>query len=174
MVFARLCLILLASCALLAANPSPGGTSPGLGLPTLLDLGSTACIPCKRMAPILEALEKEFAGRLTVTFVDVRNNPKAAKTWRIEVIPTQIFIDASGRELFRHTGVLTREEILATWKELGVDLGEAVPAGVQSAGNTAPLSSGQCVAKEYAWPGNHAVLHGLRAAGNTCKPRGPR
>jgi thioredoxin 1 len=36
------------------------------------------------------------------------------------MIPTQIFFDAEGRELFRHTGFLAKEDILAKWKELGV------------------------------------------------------
>jgi len=42
----------------------------------------------------------------------------------VEMIPTQIFLDASGKELFRHTGFFGKEDILAKWKELGVDLGD--------------------------------------------------
>ena len=91
-------------------------------LPKLLDLGAGKCIPCKMMAPILEELKKEYAGRMNVEFIDVWVNPDAAKPYGIEVIPTQIFYNADGKELFRHVGFFAKEDILAKWKELGVDL----------------------------------------------------
>jgi len=93
-------------------------------VPRLVDLGAGKCIPCKKMAPILEELRKEFAGRLDVEFIDVWENPSAGELYRIKLIPTQIFYDASGKELFRHEGFFSREDILAKWKELGVDLGK--------------------------------------------------
>ena len=91
-------------------------------LPRLLDLGAGKCIPCKMMAPILEELKKEYAGRMNVEFIDVWKNPDAGKQYDIEMIPTQIFFDASGKELFRHVGFFGKEDILGKWKELGVDL----------------------------------------------------
>lgn len=91
-------------------------------LPKLLDLGAGKCIPCKMMAPILEELKKEYAGRMNVEFIDVWKDPEAGKAFGIEMIPTQIFFDASGKELFRHTGFFGKEDILGKWKELGVDL----------------------------------------------------
>ena len=98
------------------------------GLPRLLDLGSVSCIPCKMMAPILEELKKEYAGRLQVEFVDVNVNPEPAREHGIKLIPTQIFFDASGKERFRHEGFFSKEDILAKWKELGVDLSAGAPA----------------------------------------------
>jgi len=80
------------------------------------------CIPCKKMAPILEELKKDYAGRMEVEFIDVWKNPDAGKAYNVEMIPTQIFYDASGKELFRHVGFFGREDILAQWKQLGVDL----------------------------------------------------
>lgn len=91
-------------------------------LPKLLDLGADKCIPCKAMAPILEEMKKEYAGRLDVEFIDVWKNPDAAQKQAVEIIPTQIFFDAAGKELFRHTGFFSKEDMLARWKELGVDL----------------------------------------------------
>jgi thioredoxin 1 len=92
-------------------------------LPRLVDLGATKCIPCKMMAPILEGLKKEYKGRLEVVFIDVWENPDEAKKSGIRVIPTQIFYDASGKELYRHEGFFSKEDILGKWKEFGVDLG---------------------------------------------------
>ena len=91
-------------------------------LPRLLDLGADKCIPCKMMAPILEEMKTEYAGRLDVEFIDVWKNPDAGKQYKIEVIPTQIFYDATGKEQFRHIGFYAKADMLAKWKELGVDL----------------------------------------------------
>ena len=99
-------------------------------LPRLLDLGSKRCIPCIRMAPILEELTKEYAGKFAVEFIDVwlRENAAAAKRHRIRVIPTQIFFDPNGKELWRHEGFLGKGAILAKWKGLGYAFaGAALP-----------------------------------------------
>lgn len=91
-------------------------------LPQLVDLGAGKCIPCKMMAPILEELKKEYAGIFNVEFIDVWKNPDAGKKYSIRIIPTQIFFDVAGKELFRHEGFFSREDILAKWKELNVDI----------------------------------------------------
>lgn len=88
-------------------------------LPKLVDVGADKCIPCIKMAPILEDLKKDFAGQLDVQFVDAWKNREEASLYHIRLIPTQIFYAADGKELFRHTGFFSREEILATWQELG-------------------------------------------------------
>ena len=88
-------------------------------LPKLVDLGADKCIPCKVMAPILKDLKAEYAGRMDVEFIDVWKNPDAGKAYKIKLIPTQIFFDASGKERFRHEGFFGKEDILAKWKELG-------------------------------------------------------
>ncbi len=92
-------------------------------LPRLVDLGAGKCIPCKMMAPILEELKREYAGRLEVVFIDVWQNEKAIGQYKIRSIPTQVFYDSAGRERFRHEGFFSKEDILAKWKELGVSLG---------------------------------------------------
>ena len=97
-------------------------TTNDLPLPRLVDLGADKCIPCKMMAPILEELKTEYAGRLRVDFIDVWENPDAGKEYGIRIIPTQIFYDASGKELFRHEGFFGKADILAKWKELGIDI----------------------------------------------------
>ena len=111
-----------------ATNATPAIATTTAKLPKLIDLGAGKCIPCKMMAPVLEELKKEYAGRMNVEFIDVWENPDAGKPYGIEVIPTQIFYDAEGKELFRHVGFFAKEDILAKWKELGVDLkGTPVP-----------------------------------------------
>ena len=114
--------LLLASLAVLAAAPAPAGKAPKpAALPRLVDLGAHKCIPCKRMAPILEELRRDYAGAVEVRFIDVWQEPQAGKPYGIRVIPTQIFFDARGRERFRHEGFFGREEIERIFKDsLGV------------------------------------------------------
>jgi thioredoxin 1 len=93
---------------------------PVKGMVTMIDLGAKKCIPCKMMAPILEKLEKEYAGRAAVVFLDVWEDPKPAHRFGIRGIPTQIFFDKEGREVFRHAGFLSEEEIVRRLKDMGV------------------------------------------------------
>jgi thioredoxin 1 len=97
----------------------------GRGLPVLVDLGADKCIPCKMMAPILEELKSEYDGRLIVDFIDVWKNPDEAPKYGVKLIPTQIFFDALGKELFRHEGFISKEDILSKWAELGVELAKS-------------------------------------------------
>jgi thioredoxin 1 len=99
----------------------------GQSLPRLVDLGADKCVSCKMMAPILEELKEEYAGKMDVQFIDVWKNPDAGRKYGINLIPTQIFFDARGNERFRHEGFLGKDDILAKWKELGVDLGATKP-----------------------------------------------
>lgn len=91
-------------------------------LPRLLDLGSDQCIPCKMMVPILKELKEEYASAFEVEVIDVRKNRDVGEEFGIKIIPTQIFFDASGQELFRNQGFMSKEDILRKWQELGVDV----------------------------------------------------
>lgn len=88
-------------------------------LPRLVDVGADKCIPCIKMAPILDKLKEDFAGRMEVEFVDAWKRKQEAAKYGVRMIPTQIFYASDGRELYRHTGFYGREEILGKWQELG-------------------------------------------------------
>ncbi|MDA8429002.1 MAG: thioredoxin family protein [Geobacteraceae bacterium] len=90
------------------------------GKPTVIDLGARACIPCKKMAPILEGLRQELKGKANVLFIDVWENNSAAEKFRIQMIPTQIFFNAHGKEVKRHTGFIDKGDILKELKALGL------------------------------------------------------
>lgn len=92
-------------------------------LPKLVDVGADKCIPCIKMAPILDQLKDDFAGRLVVKFIDAWKNRDEASKYGVRMIPTQIFYAPDGSELYRHTGFYGREEILGKWQELGYDFG---------------------------------------------------
>jgi thioredoxin 1 len=94
----------------------------GNSLPVLVDLGADRCVPCRMMTPILEELKKEYKGKLDVVFYDVWKDSAPAQKFKINYIPTQIFLDENGKELYRHVGFYSKEAILDKWKELGYDL----------------------------------------------------
>jgi len=96
--------------------------SASKSLPRLVDIGAKQCIPCKMMAPVLEELKRDYAGILNVEFVDIWENPNAGQKYGIRAIPTQIFYNASGKELYRHMGFMSKEQILETFKVLGIEL----------------------------------------------------
>ena len=116
-----------------SGGPGAAGTAgtpaAPAALPRLLDLGSDKCVPCKMMAPMLKELQKTHATVFRTEFIDVRENRDEATKYGIRVIPTQIFFDAEGNELFRHEGYFSREAILEKWTELGI----AVPAAAAGA-----------------------------------------
>lgn len=93
---------------------------PVKGMVTMIDLGAKKCIPCKMMAPIMEKMEKKYDGKAAIVFIDVWENPEQARRFGIRAIPTQIFYDASGKEVTRHVGFMPEESIVKTLSQLGV------------------------------------------------------
>ena len=101
----------------IAGVPATGGQIsevpdvPVKNMVTVVDLGAKFCVPCKLMAPILAELEKEYQGRAAIIFIDVREHKGIAKEFNVSTIPTQIFYDKSGQEVWRHVGFLDKETI---------------------------------------------------------------
>ncbi len=89
-------------------------------LPRVVDLGADKCKACKDLAPILAALKKEYEGRVIVEFIDVWKDPKAGEPYKISVIPTQVFYDRDGNEVWRNVGFLPKEDFVKKFAELGV------------------------------------------------------
>jgi thioredoxin 1 len=90
------------------------------GKPAVIDLGARHCIPCKKMAPILESLSNDYRGRASVLFIDVNEDQAAALKFRIQMIPTQIFFNAQGKEVKRHIGFMDKGDILKELKAAGL------------------------------------------------------
>jgi thioredoxin 1 len=112
---------------------------PASGTPRLVELGTAMCIPCALMAPGLKELKTEYAGRLEVEVIDTLVNPRAKTEYNAPFCATQIYIAASGKELYRHVGYSSKEDILANWRQLGVDL----DAPARQRGPQEPVSSGK-------------------------------
>jgi len=90
--------------------------------PRLLEIGSNRCMACLEMAKVLEALRASQGARLQVDFADIYEQPAVADTHKVSMIPTQILFNAEGKEIFRHQGYFSHGDILAKYRELGVQL----------------------------------------------------
>jgi thioredoxin 1 len=103
---------------------TPAGDSAKIAKPlvTFVELGSTTCIPCKKMQPVMKAIEEKYKGEVKVVFYDVRSDegqPYSEK-YNIRLIPTQVFLDANGKEFHRHEGFYPEEAIHKLLKKRGL------------------------------------------------------
>jgi len=87
-----------------------------------VELGSVNCIPCKKMQPVMKNIEAKYKGLVKVTFHDVWKDTKKSEEYGIDLIPTQVFKDASGKEIFRHQGFFAEEEIDKFLQSQGVNI----------------------------------------------------
>ena len=110
----------------IAAKPPESNTEEDLkktltsGKPFLVDFGANSCIPCRQMRPILKEIGKEYAGKTEVLVIDVYKYQNLAREYKILLIPTLVFFDSKGKEVFRHVGALDKEKIVAKLKEIGM------------------------------------------------------
>lgn len=102
-----------------AAMDNPIDKARVSGKPTMVDLGADGCRPCDMMTPILESLKKEYAGKVNVLFVHVRNEQILAARYGVQSIPVQVFFDKGGKEVFRHVGFFPKDQITAKLAEIG-------------------------------------------------------
>ena len=96
------------------------GEIPVKGMATMVDLGANECIPCKMMVPVMEKVEKRYQGKAAIIFIDVWKDKEPAKRFGIRAIPTQIFFDKDGKEVFRHEGFMGEAEIERIFNKIGV------------------------------------------------------
>jgi thioredoxin 1 len=89
-------------------------------LPKLLDFGRGICIPCKKMAPILQELSEEYKDRVIIKIIEIDQEKELTRINRIRLIPTQIFFDSKNKEVFRHEGFMYKEEIKKVFEKMGV------------------------------------------------------
>jgi thioredoxin 1 len=93
---------------------------PVKGRVTLIDLGANQCVPCKLMAPILDKLQKDYKDKAAIVVIDVYKYNDQVQRFGIRAIPTQIFFDPNGKEVYRHTGFMSEKAIVEQLAKMGV------------------------------------------------------
>jgi thioredoxin 1 len=89
---------------------------------TFVELGSVNCMPCKAMQPVMKAVEEKYGDQIKVIFYDVwkADQKKYAEQYKIRLIPTQVFLDGKGKEIFRHEGFFPEAEIVKLLQSHGL------------------------------------------------------
>lgn len=110
-----------------SADPAPSDTAAAaetstVGKAKLMCFGAERCVPCRMMIPVREALAEAYPDTLIIEFVDVWKDRSAGERSNIRVIPTAIFINAEGNEVYRQEGYMDKDTIVAKFKEHGVSL----------------------------------------------------
>jgi len=105
-----------------ASQISVAQTLPDRVKVTFVEIGSVNCIPCKAMQPIMKAVEEDYKGQVKIVFHDVwtEKGKTDAMKYNIRVIPTQVFLDKSGKEYFRHEGYYPQADVVRVIKMQGV------------------------------------------------------
>lgn len=78
--------------------------------PVLVDFWAVWCAPCRALAPTVEALGEQYAGKASVVKVNVDENPSVSQRYGIKGIPTLILFK-NGKEAERMVGAASREAI---------------------------------------------------------------
>ena len=110
----------------IAAKPPESDTAEDFnkalasGKPVLVDFGANSCIPCRQMRPILKEISKEYSEKTRVLVIDVYKFQDLARQYQVQLIPTLVFFDSKGKEVFRHLGAWEKESIVAKLKEIGM------------------------------------------------------
>ena len=86
--------------------------------PTILGFGREYCPMCEYMAKTLGQLKSKYGNQIDVRLVHFEPDEKLFKQYKVVFVPTQVFLDASGKEVFRQTGVFTLYELEKKLKEL--------------------------------------------------------
>ncbi len=112
---------LLAAVVALSGTPS-AVAAPGddavqqalrAGKPTVVEFGANNCTACREMKSILGQVAREGGSRVSVVDIDLLKTTGYVSAYKIQLMPTQVFFDAKGRETSRHMGKISADEILA-------------------------------------------------------------
>jgi thioredoxin 1 len=119
------CAVVVATAFILMANVSawaqknegnqntPDPSNVSRPLMTFVELGSVKCVPCRQMQPVMKAIAQKYGSQISVVFHDVwkPDQKEYITTYEVRVIPTQVFLDKDGKEVFRHEGFFPEAEI---------------------------------------------------------------
>jgi thioredoxin 1 len=91
---------------------------PAKSRPAIYDFGSGRCLSCREMEKILDAVKGQYGQQVEVRLIYVDRDKDLARQYKVMLIPTQVFVDASGQEVFRHLGLFPKDELVKKLQEL--------------------------------------------------------
>lgn len=92
--------------------------APAAAKPALYDFGMGMCAPCLQMEKVLAAVKEKYGDQIEVRLVMVEKERPLFQQFKIMVVPTQVFLDANGKEVDRHMGFMPEEALVAKLRQL--------------------------------------------------------
>ncbi|OGP93583.1 MAG: hypothetical protein A2Z19_00820 [Deltaproteobacteria bacterium RBG_16_54_18] len=86
--------------------------------PTVVDFGSSRCVPCIQLRPVLRGVKDAHGDRINVLVMEVSDNREISREYKVRIVPTLIFFDAKGKEVRRSVGYMDREALEKVLREL--------------------------------------------------------
>lgn len=80
-------------------------------VPVLVDFTATWCGPCKALAPIVEKVAEDFAGKVKVGKLDIDANAEMTKKYGVRSVPT-VLVFKGGEKVGQYVGLTSREKIV--------------------------------------------------------------
>lgn len=137
----------------------------GKGRPVMADFGRGICTWCKEMEEVINRVRPDFEDRVTILTVNIDEEPAASRRWKVRALPYQVFLDASGEEVWRHGGKLSEEELREKLTELAE--GRLVAKGAE--GEKGPVARvKEALAESPFWALLLVFIAGLMTAANPC------
>ncbi len=90
------------------------------GKPVLVDFGANSCLPCRQLRPVLKEISAEYSEKAKVLAIDVYKYQDLARQHKVLMLPTLVFFDSTGKEIFRNVGLMEKEKIVGKLKEIGM------------------------------------------------------
>ena len=99
--------------------PAAAQTPPGSQvIPEILEFDRKFCPVCKESEQIIQAVRARYPGQFAVRRLYIDEEEPTFRRYRVAIVPTQVFLDAAGKEVFRHEGLFPREKLLEKLREL--------------------------------------------------------
>ena len=86
--------------------------------PAIYEFGRKLCPICHQMEDVLKDLQKRHGDQVAVRLLYIDEDIKLFRQFKIDIVPTQVFLDAAGKEVFRHEGLFPREKLEQKLREL--------------------------------------------------------
>ena len=90
------------------------------GKPVLVDFGANSCLPCRQLRPVLKEIGTEYLEKAKIIVIDVYKYQNLAREYKVIMLPTLVFFDSNGKEVFRNVGLMEKEKIVGKLKEIGM------------------------------------------------------
>lgn len=113
--------IILISAVVLLCQVLPArgqGPTPSTSRPVILEFARKFCPICKKMEQVLKEVQAQYTGQFEVRLVYMDEEEYLFRRYKISIVPTQVFLDAAGKEVFRHENLMSKEKLVQKLRQL--------------------------------------------------------